>query len=75
MYGGIITYFPLARLDDFHVSRQDRFGVLALHVHASHGGERLEILFPSDHERPISEAMELTRSAKIGQETGAAIAS
>ena len=31
-YGGIITYFPLVRLDDFHVGRQDRFGVLALYV-------------------------------------------
>ncbi len=73
-HGGIITYFPLARLDDFHVGRQDRFGVLALHVHASHGGERLEILFPSDHERTVSEAMELTRSTKVGQETGATVA-
>ena len=72
-YGGIITYFPLTRLDDFHVGRQDRFGVLALHVHASHGGERLEILFPSDHERVVSEAMEQTRPVKT-RETGAPIA-
>ena len=72
-YGGIITYFPLARLDDFHVGRQDRFSVLALHVHASHGGERLEILFPSDHERVVSEAMEQTRPLRT-RETGAPIA-
>jgi hypothetical protein len=72
-YGGIITYFPLARLDDFHVGQQDRFGVLALHVHASHGGERLEILFPSDHERAVSKAMERVRSLKT-RETDAAIA-
>jgi hypothetical protein len=72
-YGGIITYFPLARLADFHVGEQDRFGVLALHVHASHGGERLEILFPSDHERAVSKAMERVRSLKTG-ETDAAIA-
>jgi len=72
-YGGIITYFPLARLADFHVGHQDRFGVLALHVHASHGGERLEILFPSDHERTVSKAMEQMRSLKT-RETGAAIA-
>jgi hypothetical protein len=72
-YGGIITYFPLARLADFHVGQQDRFGVLALHVHASHGGERLEILFPSDHERVVSKAMEQMRSLKT-RETGAAIA-
>ena len=65
-YGGIITYFPLVRLADFHVGRQDRFGVLALQVHASHGGERLEILFPSDHERAVSKAMEQARSVKTG---------
>jgi hypothetical protein len=73
-YGGIITYFPLARLDGFHVGQQDRFGVLALHVHARHGGERLEILFPSDHEHAISRAMEQTRAIRTAQETGAAIA-
>jgi hypothetical protein len=72
-YGGIITYFPLARLADFHVGQQDRFGVLALHVHAGHGGERLEILFPSDHERAVSKAMERARSLKT-METDAAIA-
>ena len=72
-HGGIITYFPLARLDDFHVGQQDRFGVLALYVHASHGGERLEILFPSDHERTVSKAMEQVRSLKM-RKTGAAIA-
>jgi hypothetical protein len=71
-YGGIITYFPLARLADFHVGRQDRFGVLALEVHASHGGERLEVLFPFDHERAVSKTMEQTRSVK--RETGAATA-
>jgi hypothetical protein len=73
-YGGIITYFPLARLADFHVGHQDRFSVLALNVHASHGGERLEILFPSDHERVVSKAMEQTRPVKTGERTGAAIA-
>jgi len=73
-YGGIITYFPLAQLADFHVGRQDRFGVLAIHVHARHGGERLEVLFPPDHELAVSKAMEHTRSAKTGKKTGAAIA-
>jgi hypothetical protein len=72
-YGGIITYFPLARLADFHVGQQDRFGVLALYVHASHGGERLEILFPSDHEGAVSKAMERVRSLKT-REAEAAIA-
>lgn len=67
-YGGIITYFPLARLDDFHVGRQDRFGILALQVHARHGGERLEFLFPVDHELAISEAMEQAGSARDPKE-------
>jgi hypothetical protein len=57
-FGGIITYFPLARLGDFHVSHHERFGVLALQVHATHGGETLEIIFPSDHEKAVSAAME-----------------
>jgi len=72
-HGSIITYFPLVRLDDFHVGQQDRFGVLALHVHTSHGGERLEILFPSDHELAISTAMKQVRSLKT-RETGGEIA-
>jgi hypothetical protein len=57
-FGGIITYFPLVRLADFHVSHHERFGVLALQVHATHGGETLEIVFPTDHENAVSEAME-----------------
>jgi len=56
-FGGIITYFPLARLADFHIGRHERLGVLALQVHAAHGGERLEIIFPSDQEKAVSQAM------------------
>ena len=55
---GVITYFPLARLWDFHVSQQQRLGVLALEAHARRGGERLEIVFPADHAKPLSKAME-----------------
>jgi hypothetical protein len=62
-FGGIITYFPLVRLADFHLSHHERFGVLALQVHATHGGEKLEIIFPSDHERAVSEAMDRRVSA------------
>jgi hypothetical protein len=57
-FGGIITYFPLARLADFHVSHHERFGVLALQVHAAHGGAKLEIIFPSDDETAVSKAIE-----------------
>jgi hypothetical protein len=60
-FGGIITYFPLVRLLDFHVSHHERFDVLALRVHAVHGGEKLEIIFPTDHEKAVSKAMEQVR--------------
>jgi hypothetical protein len=63
-FGVIITYFPLVRLADYHVSHQERFSVLALEVHAGHGGEKLEILFPSDHEKQLSQALEQTRIAE-----------
>ena len=56
--GAIITYFPLVRLADFHVGHHDRSGVLALQVHAAHGGEKQETIFPSDYEQAVSEAME-----------------
>jgi hypothetical protein len=62
-FGGIITYFPLVRLADYQVSHQERFSVLALEVHASHGGEKLEILVPSDHEAQVSKALEQARVA------------
>jgi hypothetical protein len=62
-FGGIITYFPLVRLLDFHVSYHGRFGVLALRVHAVHGGEKLEIVFPVDHESAVSKALEQVRPA------------
>jgi hypothetical protein len=60
-FGGIVTYFPLVRLLDFHVSHHERFGVLALRVHAVHGGEKLEIVFPTDHERAVSKALQQFR--------------
>jgi hypothetical protein len=57
-FGGIISYFPLVRLADFHVSHHERFGVLALQVHATHGGDKLEIILPSDYESSVSKAMQ-----------------
>jgi len=56
--GGIITFVPRVRLADFHVSHQESFDVLALELHAAHGGEKLEIIFPSDDEKAVSKAME-----------------
>jgi hypothetical protein len=58
IFGGIITFVPRVRLKDFHVSHQESFGVLALQVHATHGGEELKVIFPSDDEMAVSKAME-----------------
>jgi len=63
-FGGIITFFPRVRLAEFHVSHHGRFGVLALQVHPAHGEEKLEIMFPSEDERAVSEAMEQVMAAK-----------
>ena len=57
-FGGIITFFPRVRLADFQISHHERFGVLILQVHSAHGGEKLEIIFPSEHETAVSKAME-----------------
>jgi hypothetical protein len=56
-FGGIITYIPIAQLIDFQLSQHERFDILAFQVHARHGEEKLEIIFPVDHEKAISEVM------------------
>jgi hypothetical protein len=56
--GAVITYFPVARLADFHIGHHGRFGFLALQVHAAHGGEKLEIMFPPGCEQAVSRGME-----------------
>src|SRR6516162_2708193 len=58
IFGGIITFVPRVRLKEFHVSHQEGSGVLALQVHAAHGGEELQVIFPSDDEMAVSKAME-----------------
>ena len=57
IFGGIVTFVPRVRLRDFHVRHQENFGVLALQVHATHGGEKLEVNFPPDNEKAVSKAM------------------
>jgi hypothetical protein len=57
-FGAIITFFPVVRLEDFHVGNEERFGVLELRVQARHGGEKFEIIFPADREKAVSKAME-----------------
>jgi hypothetical protein len=56
-FGGIITYIPIAQLRDFQLTQHERFDVLAFQVHAMHGGEELEIIFPVDHEKAVSGVM------------------
>jgi hypothetical protein len=57
-FGGIISYFPLIRLSDFHISHHGHFGVLALLIHAAHGAEKIEIAFPSDREKAVQKTMQ-----------------
>ena len=59
--GAIITYFPVARLADFHVGHHGRFGFLALQVHAAHGGEKLEVMFPPSCEQAVLRGLEHVR--------------
>jgi hypothetical protein len=56
-FGGIITLVPRVRLADFDVRHQEGFDVLALQVQTAHGGEKLEIIIPSDNEKAVSKAM------------------
>ena len=56
-FGGIITYIPIAQLRDFALSQHERFDVLSFQVHGMHGEEKLEIIFPVDHEKALSEVM------------------
>jgi hypothetical protein len=56
-FGGIITLVPRVRLADFNVSHQEGFDVLALQVQTAHGGEKLEIIIPSDNEKAVPKAI------------------
>jgi hypothetical protein len=64
-FGAIITYFPVARLADFHVGHHDRFGFLALQVHAAHGGEKLEVMFPPGCEQAVLRGMDTSWFPRI----------
>ena len=55
--GGIVTFVPRVRLSRLSGVAIRKLGVLALQVHAAHGGEKLEISFPSDEEKAVSKAM------------------
>jgi len=72
IFGGIITFVPRVRLKDFHVSHRENVAVLTLEARAAHGGEKLEIIFPSDVEKAIANAMEqmlVSRPPQTGIQT------
>src|SRR5262249_38387794 len=72
IFGGIVTFVPRVRVKDFHVSHQESVGILGLQVQAEQGGEKLEVVFPSDEEKAVSQAMEqmlLSRAARTGIQT------
>ena len=56
---GTTSFIPRVRLADFHVSREGHLGVLALQVQAPHGGEIVEVTFPSGQERAVSKVMDV----------------
>jgi hypothetical protein len=58
IFGGIITFVPRVRLKDFRVSHRESFSVLTLQVNGAHGGEKLEVIFPSGDEKAVSNGME-----------------
>jgi len=62
-YGRIVTYFPLVRLAQHRISRHEQFSLLELEAHASHGGEKLQIMFPSSHESEVSELIDRALAA------------
>jgi hypothetical protein len=64
IFGGIITFVPRVRLKDFQISHQESLGVLALDIRAEQGGQKLEVNFPSEHEKGVSTAMERMLSSK-----------
>jgi hypothetical protein len=56
-FSEIITFIPRVRLASFQVHHQDHFCVLALQVHGTHGGAKLEINFPSPDETAVLKAL------------------
>jgi hypothetical protein len=57
-YGTVITHFPLIRLAKYELNSNERFTILALEMHASHGGEKLETIVPSRNAGSIRGVMD-----------------
>jgi hypothetical protein len=58
IFGGIITFIPRVRLKDFQVGHRENFGVLTLQVGGAHREEKVEVIFPTEIEKAVSNAME-----------------
>lgn len=56
-YGFTVTHFPLIRLAKYQLQPHPRFMALDLEMHAWHGGEILQILFPTTHVETVSRVM------------------
>jgi len=59
--GYIATFFPLARLVGFGFRHHERFSILDLELHASHGGKRSEIIFPPEQGQAVVHVVECAR--------------
>lgn len=57
-YGRVATYFPLARLARFGFREGERLSILDLEMHAIHGGETLQIPFPSERAQEVAHVVE-----------------
>jgi hypothetical protein len=62
-YGRVVTYFPLVRLAQHRITEHEQFSILELETHASHGSERLQIIFPSSHRSRVSHLLEVSLPA------------
>lgn len=56
--GCIVTYYPRNRLAAAHLIHHDHFSILELEMHAYHGGERLKVLLPVEHEQAVAQLMD-----------------
>lgn len=64
-YGAIITYFPLNRLAELRIEPHPRFCILEVYGYEGHGGERLDIMFPTEKCEAVSRVMEKANAARV----------
>jgi hypothetical protein len=71
-FGYIATFFPLARLVDFGFRHQERFSILDLEMHASHGGKKFEVIFPPEQGQAVAHVVECARRQPFAAISGKA---